>query len=92
MGKIRTGRVAGHTTSRWEPVVAVLDERELSRKNGELTDTLRLLWQCQPPFQWEKKKLDTKAVAVAVGWLLLSMLGKAIDAELRAKAKARWSQ
>lgn len=39
-----------------------------------------------------KKKLDTKAVAVAVGWLLLSMLEKAIDAELRAKAKARWSQ
>lgn len=39
-----------------------------------------------------KKKLDTKAMAVAVGWLLLSMLGNAIDAELRAKAKARWSQ
>lgn len=41
MGKIRTGRVAGHTTSRWEPVVAVLDEWELSRKNGELIDTLK---------------------------------------------------
>ena len=73
----------------WGPVVAVLEEWGLAREYGELIDTRKAVAEILDTITVGKRKLDNKVMAMAGGWLLLSMLRKATDAELITEAKVR---
>ena len=71
--------------------VAVLDEWGPPGEHKELIDTPKSVVEILAAIAVGKKKLDNKAVATAVGWLLLFMLRKATGAELTAEAKVALS-
>lgn len=61
----------------------------LAREYRELIDTHKAVAEILDTITVGKRKLDNKVMAMAVGWLLLSMLRKATDAELIAEVKVR---
>ena len=75
------------STHIWGPAVAVLDEWGPPREYGELIDTPKAVGEILATVTMGEKKLDNKAVAAAVDWLLLFVLRKATEAELTAEAR-----
>lgn len=73
----------------WGPVAAVLDEWGPPRECGELNDMPKRFTELLAVTTVGKKKPDNMVVAAVLGWPLLSLLRKDIDAELAAKTKVR---